>query len=92
MMVSEVSFSNYVNGWETVLILVLVDDGFWVNTWIAIGFGAIVLILVLVDDGFWDGSGGHTISFFYKVLILVLVDDGFWTTKYSTKVYQIRLS
>ena len=63
---------------STVLILVLVEDGFGANIGITWCFTWAVLILVLVEDGFggkYFEKESHTIL--NSVLILVLVEDGF---------------
>ncbi len=68
---------NTFHAWGRVLILVLVDVGFWETKKWGFQFIGIVLILVLVDVGFWDNILYQHLSN-WGVLILVLVDVGFW--------------
>ena len=84
-MVSEKHNILFFMSWPIVLILVLVEDGFWVvEEERQIIKVATVLILVLVEDGFWDKFRELDKSASRTVLILVLVEDGFWDLQGET--------
>ncbi len=63
---------------ENVLILILLEDGFWLlheSLTLELPF---VLILILLEDGFWLFISQKHKQRISQVLILILLEDGFW--------------
>ena len=69
-----------VHPYTKVLILILLEDGFWLPRNQPKNGIRPVLILILLEDGFWFQSQPR-VNFGWYVLILILLEDGFWLTR-----------
>ncbi len=76
-MVSDIELRTDVKTSDLVLILILLEDGFWLYNFKF--FKQLkVLILILLEDGFWFGKEMWVWDDDPTVLILILLEDGFW--------------